>query len=171
MAEGEFVLVNEHLTAAMQKHPMGWNPVGDHEIYVLLADVAAEKRDETMLGMYAPQAEAISARLKHTLYRAIALRSLGVLDELHGRTVLAEARLKESYDLFQKLEARWQMGRTLFELGQLSAVVGRSKEASEYFAQAANELESLGARPLLERVRTFMEGRQLPGHSPPVIGN
>jgi tetratricopeptide (TPR) repeat protein len=159
MAQGEFVLVNEHLTAAMQKPPMGWNPVGDHELYVLLADVAAQQRDETMLTMYVPQAETISVRLQHTLYQAIALRALGILDEMHGRMARAEARLKQSYELFQRLETRWQMGRTLFALGQLSATEGRSKEASEYFAQAVNEFESMGARPASERARIFMEGR------------
>jgi hypothetical protein len=159
MAEGEFALVNEHLAAAMQKPPMGWNPVGDHELYVLLADVAAQERDEPMLTMYAPQAEAISVRLKHTLYQAIALRALGILDEIHGRIVRAQERLKESYGLFQQLEAHWQMGRTLFDLGRLSATAGRSREASEYFAQAANELESMGARAASERARIFMEGR------------
>lgn len=159
MAQGEFVLVNEHLTAAMQKPPMGWNPVGDHELYVLLADVAAQQRDETMLSTYAPQAETVSVRLKHTLYQAIALRALGILDEIHGRMARAEARLKQSYELFQRLETRWQMGRTLLDLGQLSAAEGKNKEASEYFAQAVNEFESMGARLAAEQARIFMEGR------------
>lgn len=159
MAQGEFALVNEHLTAAMQKPPLGWNPVGNHEIYVLLADVAAQQQDETMLATYAPQAETISVRLRHTLYQAISLRALGILDEMHGRLVHAEARLKESYGLFQRLDARWQMGRTLFDLGRLSATTGKSEEASEYFAQAASAFESMGARPAAERAQTFMEGR------------
>jgi tetratricopeptide (TPR) repeat protein len=159
MAEGEFVLVDKHLTAAMQKPPMGWNPVGDHELYVLLADVAAQQRDEILLTMYAPQAEAISVRLKHTLYQAISLRALGILDEMRGSFAAAEAQIKESYGLFQRLDARWQVGRTLFELGRLSTAAGKSEEADQYFTKAANAFESLEARPAAEQVQTFLKSR------------
>ena len=159
MARGEFALVNEHLTTAMQKPPMGWNPVGDHEIYVLLADVAAQQRDEAMLAIYAPQAETVSIHLKHTLYQAIALRAMGILDELHGKFAGAEAQLRESFALFQRLDTRWQMGRTLFELGRLSAATGKTEEASKCFTQAANAFEFMGACPAAEQARAFMEGR------------
>ena len=157
MAQGEFALVNEHLAAALHKPPFGWNPVGDHEIYVLLADVAAHQRDETMLAAYAARAEEISSGLGHTLYQAMALRALAILDELHGEMGRAQARLKESLRLFQRMDTRWQMGRTLVNLGELSAAAGKVAEARNYFSQAAAAFEEMGAHSAAERARSSLK--------------
>ena len=94
MAEGEFALVREHLEAALNKPSQGWAPVGDHELYSLLADAAVQQRDEAALRQYAAPAEETARRYDHRLYQAIAHRACRVLlerrrvDAVHQRPVL-----------------------------------------------------------------------------------
>jgi len=55
--------------------------------------------------------------LLHNCYRLEI--ELGVAHRLAGETTEAEARLKQVLALFSSLSTRWQLGRTLFELGEL----------------------------------------------------
>lgn len=144
MGQGEFAQAREHLMAAIEKPSIGWNPVGDHEVSVLLADIGAMHRDIPLLAAYALQADEISLSLDHHLYHAIALRALGILDWLNGESAQAAARLTESCRIFQQIDTRWQLGRTLSDLGEVSAGLGRSEEAESYFARSRNILEDMG---------------------------
>jgi hypothetical protein len=157
MGQGEFALVKEHLMNAIQKPPIGWNPVGDHEIYVSLADIGATHRDEKLLSAYASRSDEISLSLGHSLYHAVALRALGILDWLHHDIPEAEARLMESFHLFQQLETRWQVGRTLFDLGEMSAAQGKKEQARGYFSQALSAFEAMGVQPFVNKTREHLD--------------
>lgn len=156
MGEGEFALIKEHLTTAMRLPPVGWNPVGEHEILVLLADIGAMNRDEALLATYAYEADFISLSLDHLLYHAMAIRALGILDWLHRDYARAEDQLRESIRLFQQLETRWQLGRTLYDLGELSMDLGRTMQAREFFMQALLAFEEMGAEPYMAKTKRHL---------------
>ena len=129
----------------------------DHEVYMTLADTAAELRDADALRKYAPDLEKLAGRDNHRLYLAIAHRALGVGHRLAGEQTAAETRLRQALELFTKLGARWQIGRTLFELGELKR--NRSQDetkAREYFAQALGSFEEIQAMPNAERTRAVL---------------
>ena len=167
MGEGEFALVKRHLTAALQLPPVGWNPVGMHEILVLLADTGAMNRDEQLLSTYASKADAMSLSLNHLLYHAMAKRALGILDWLHRDYARAEDQLRESVQLFQQLETRWQLGRTLYDLGELSIDLEKPAQAREFFTQALSAFEEMGAAPSVTRTRRYLASI---GPSDPISG-
>jgi tetratricopeptide (TPR) repeat protein len=124
----------------------------DHEIYMTLADSAVELRDADALRRYAPELEELADREHHKLYIAIAHRAVGVAHRLAGEYIEAETRLKQALELFTRLGARWQIGRTLFELGDLNAAQSKNK-AREYFSQALGSFEEIQAKPNAERAR------------------
>jgi tetratricopeptide (TPR) repeat protein len=125
----------------------------EHDVYCLLADAAAQARDEEALGRFAPAAYELDARDGHRLYQGIAHRALGVAARLHGDHADAETHLGRALDLFQALDARWQAGRTLVELGELALARGESGTAQEYYQQALSAYEKLRALPDAERTR------------------
>ena len=124
----------------------------DHDIYMTLADTAVELRDADALRKYAPNLEKLANRDNHRLYLAIAHRALGVEHRLAGERAPAETRLRQALELFTKLGARWQIGRTLFELGELNLTHSHTK-AREYYSQALGSFEEMGAVPNAERTR------------------
>ena len=127
----------------------------DHEIYMILADSAAELRDLDALRKYAPIIEQLASRDNHRLYLAIAHRALGVGHRLAGQHAEAETRLREALALLTKLGARWQIGRTLFELGELH-IIRSSEKAREYYSQALGAFEEMHAAPNAERTRLML---------------
>ena len=154
-AQGEFALVKQNLENAIGTagQPVNFGTMAhDHEIYMTLADTAAELRDEAALRKYAQPLEALASRDDHKLYLAIAHRALGVEHRLAGEGAPAETRLRQALALFTKLGARWQIGRTLFELGELNLTHSPTK-AREYFSQALGSFEEIGAVPNAERTR------------------
>ena len=124
----------------------------DHEIYMILADTAVELRDVDALRKYAQPLETLASRDNHRLYLAIAHRAIGVEHRLAGEHAPAEARLRQALELFTKVGARWQIGRTLFELGELNLIQSRPK-AREYYSQALGAFEEIQAAPNAERTR------------------
>jgi len=124
----------------------------DHEIYMILADTAVELRDMDALRKYAQPLETLASRDNHRLYLAIAHRAIGVEHRLAGEHAPAEARLRQALELFTKVGARWQIGRTLFELGELNLIHSRPK-AREYYSQALGAFEEIQAAPNAERTR------------------
>ena len=129
----------------------------DHEIYMTLADTAVELRDADSLRKYAPELEELADRDHHRLYLAIAHRALGVGHRLAGQQAAAETRLRQALELFTKIGARWQIGRTLFELGELNREQSQNAtKAREYFAQALGSFEEIQAKPNAERTRAAL---------------
>ncbi len=154
MAEGEFALVRQHLEVALSKSAT-W--VGEHDLYAMLADAAAQQRDEAALRQYTPLAEEAAARYDHKLYQAIAHRAWGVAHRLKSEHAEAEARLQQALALFRGLDTRWQIGRTLFELGELAQTRGEAAGAREHFSRALTAFEEMGAAPDAARARAALE--------------
>ena len=155
MAEGEFALVQKYLEIALDK-TAAW--VGEHDLYAMLADVAAQQRDAAGLEQYAPVAEELAARYDHKLYQAIAHRAWGVAHRLGGRGDDARVRLRRALELFETLDTRWQIGRTLFELGELALSQTENEVAHEHFSRALSAFEEIGALPDATRAREKLAG-------------
>jgi tetratricopeptide (TPR) repeat protein len=150
MAEGEFALVQKYLEIAINK-TAAW--VGEHDIYAMLADVAAQQRDEISLQKYAPLAEEFASRYDHKLYQAIAHRAWGVMYRLAGQYAESKIRLEQALKIFEQMNTRWQIGRTLFELGELSISCADVSTARDHFTRALSAFETLGALPDAARTR------------------
>ena len=73
--------------------------------------------------------------------------------QLAGQHVDAEVRLKQALELFEALDARWQIGRTLFELGELALSHTEDEAAREHFSRALTAFEEIGALPDATRTR------------------
>ena len=127
--------------------------VGEHDLYAMLADVAAQQNDHAALHKYAPLAQELAMKYDHKLYQAIALRAWGVAHRLSGRYPQAGAQLSEALELCEKLEGRWQIGRTLFELGELYFVQADHPSAKAHFSRALAAYEEIGAVPDAGRTR------------------
>jgi tetratricopeptide (TPR) repeat protein len=126
--------------------PLKWgtNP-HDHDLYTMLADTAAQQRDLDAIRHYAPLAEELAVRDDHKLYRAMAHRVMAVAHRLAGEYDDAETRLNHALELFQPLGTRWQIGRTLFEWGELDNARRNSASTRDYFSRALVEFDALGA--------------------------
>ena len=138
-------------------HSFAWW-VGDHDIYATLVDMAVLQRDEAGIRQYAPQAEELARRYGHTLYQGITHRAWGVAHRLAGEYPEAETRLNQALDLFNGLNTRWQIGRTLFELGELARVQKDIAAAREYFARAQVEFKEMHAAPDAAQTKAALEG-------------
>lgn len=128
--------------------PLKWgtNP-HDHDLYILLADTAARQHDLAAIRHYAPLAEELARRDDHKLYRAMAHRALAVAHRLAGEYDEAEIRLHHALELFQMLGTRWQIGRTLFEWGELEDSRRDRAAARDCFSRALVEFDAMGAEP------------------------
>jgi tetratricopeptide (TPR) repeat protein len=127
----------------------------DHEIYMILADTAMELRDIDSIHKYASPLEKLASRDNHGLYLAIAQRAIGVGHRLAGEHEEAQDHLRQALGRFTKVGARWQIGRTLFELGELQSARSNEK-AREYYSQALGAFEEMQAVPHAERTRLVL---------------
>jgi tetratricopeptide (TPR) repeat protein len=158
MAEGEFALMQEHLEAGLKLGLlMGAAPRGDHDLYAMLVDAAAQRRDPAALQKYAPLAEETARSIDHKLHVAIAYRARGVAHTLAGEYPEAEARLNEALEIFTAYPAPWQIGRNLFEMGELARAQMKTEQARDYFSRALSAFEALGAAPYAVRTRSVLE--------------
>jgi hypothetical protein len=121
-----------------------------------LADTAVELQDGEALSNYAPELERLAIRDQHKLYLAIAHRAFGVRHRIYGEQAPAQTRLMQALELFNQLGARWQIGRTLFELGALTLTVSPMK-AREYYSRALGYFEEMNAAPYAERTRVALD--------------
>jgi len=119
---------------------------------MILADTAAELRDLDAVRKYAPTLDQLARRDNHQLYLAIAQRATGIGHWLAGEKIEAENHLRGSLELFMKLGTRWQIGRTLFELGE-NHLPRSHEKAREYYSQALGAFEEIRAVPHAERTR------------------
>lgn len=117
----------------------------DTDVFMLLTEAAVQQRDAAALAEFAPRLATLATAAGHPLYLAIARRARGVAHRLAGDLASAEARLAEALALLQPLEARWQMGRTLFELGALEQARGQMAAARQYFSNALASFEQVKA--------------------------
>jgi hypothetical protein len=160
-AQGEFAQVDRNMQVAQKTsgQPVKRGTMAhDHDLYMVLADNAAQQRDEQSLRMYAPRLEELALRDSHTLYQAVAHRAFGVGHRLAGQFTEADRRLKQAVEILESLETRWQLGRTFFELGELAMEKSEPGQAGDYFEAAFQAFESLQARPDAARARAALEG-------------
>ena len=127
----------------------------DHEIYMILADTAMELRDIDSIHKYASALETLASRDNHRLYLAIAQRAIGVGHRLAREHEEAQDHLRQALGLFTRVGARWQIGRTLFELGENHLAQSHEK-AREYYSQALGAFEEMQAAPNAERTRAVL---------------
>jgi tetratricopeptide (TPR) repeat protein len=122
-----------------------------HIVYMMLADAAVQSRDEDALPRYAAQLEELAARDEHKPYLAVAHRAWGVAHRLNGEYAEAHARLQQALVLFEEVETRWQIGRTLFEMAELAQAQADPDGARDCYERALVAFESLGAIPDAQR--------------------
>jgi tetratricopeptide (TPR) repeat protein len=153
-AKGEFALVKEYLEMSGQiPVTRGGHVFNETERYFLLADLAVLARDETALRQYIPLAEEMAIQDNHRLFQAGVHRAWGVLHRLTGEYAPAEVRLKRALEMFGAQETRWQIGRTLAELAELSLAQSDLAQAKQYYSLALDSFEQIGARPDAARTR------------------
>jgi tetratricopeptide (TPR) repeat protein len=158
MAEGEFALMQEHVEAALKLGlQMAAVPGSDHDLYAMQVEAAAQQRDLAALRRYAPIAEEAARRIDHRLHMGIAHRAWGVAHTIAAEYPQAEERLKKALEIFTDYPAPWQIGRTLFEMGELARVRGKTEQARDYFGRALGAFETLRAAPYVARTRAAME--------------
>jgi tetratricopeptide (TPR) repeat protein len=136
----------------------------EHSVYMMLADSAAQAGDESVLRKYAPLLEELALRDQHRPYLAVAHRAWGVAHRLAGEYAEAEMRLNKALEMFEALQARWQIGRTLAELAALAQAGIDPDRARAYLTQALSYFEAIGATPDVERIRRALETVSKPGN-------
>ena len=122
----------------------------------MLADTAVQQRDLAALRQYAPLAEETATQCGHVLYQAIAHRAWGVAHRLAGKYDQANVRLHQALVLFQDLDTRWQIGRTLAELGELAVARAETTTARDYYSRALTAFEEMKAAPAAARMRAAL---------------
>jgi hypothetical protein len=107
---------------------------GDHELYGLLLDMAVRDRDEAALKKYLEMAAETAERCEHPLFQAVAARARGVSQRLAGNTDEAREHFEQAMAGFRQLDTRWQIGRTLVDLGELENHRGAKPDAARVSA-------------------------------------
>ncbi len=166
MAEGEFALMQHHLEAAMNSASVIKSASGcNNDIYAMLVDAAVQQRDQAGMQKYAPLAEEFAKDFGHRLYMAIAHRAWGVMHTLTGEYPQAESRFEQALKIFNDYPAPWQIGRTLFEMGELERTQLKVEPASDYYLRALAAFEELRAVPDIMRTHAALETLSHDPHS------
>ena len=129
----------------------------EHIVYMMLVDSAARIGDETAIRKFAPRLEELAVRDDHKPYLAVAHRAWGIAHRLSNEYPEAEARLEKALEIFEELESRWQIGRTLYEMGELALAQTDGGAAHSYFMLAQAKFEELGAGPDIARTAAVLE--------------
>jgi tetratricopeptide (TPR) repeat protein len=156
-AEGEFALVKVYFEMAGQIPVTGHGHVfNETERYYLLVDLAVLEGDETALRQYIPLAEEMAIKDHHRFFQAGLHRARGVLHRLTGEYAQAENRLNQALEMFWEMDTRWQIGRTYSEVAELKLAQGDLEQAKQYYSQALDSFEQVGARPDAARIRQVL---------------
>lgn len=153
-AEGEFALVTQYMEKSLQSPLWFW---GEFNLYALLIDTAAQQRDLQALHQYIAPAEESALRYDHRLYTGVAYRAKGVLYRLMSEYREAELWLTKALEIFEKLETRWQIGRTFYELGELAHLQNNTIVARNHYSHALANFEALGAVLDANRTRIALD--------------
>lgn len=159
-AESEFALVKEKLDPALK---LSGQPVKrgtmahEHIVYMMLVDSAARAGDETGIRRYVSQLEELATRDDHRPYLAVAHRAWGIAHRMAGENTEAEVRLKQALEMFEELGSYWQIGRTLFALGELTLANSEMEAAGDYFSRALVAFEGMGAEPDASRTNALLD--------------
>jgi hypothetical protein len=129
----------------------------EHDVFMFLADSAAQQRDEAGVRQYAPRLLELAERDGHKLYLPIAMRAWGVAQRLAGEYAQAGTSLNQAMELFGGLGAGWQLGRTQFELAELALACSNPDAARRHYTAALEAFETLNAIPDVKRTRAALE--------------
>jgi hypothetical protein len=157
---GEFAQVHQNMEMALTRpgQPVRRGTMAHlHDVYMILADSAVQRRDLTDLRRYAQELETLARRDGHRLYLAIARRAWGVAQMLAGEFDEAAGSLSRAGETFGEYGTRWQIGRTFCEMAELSLAQSDRTKAREYFSRAFEEFDALKAAPDMERTRSALE--------------
>jgi tetratricopeptide (TPR) repeat protein len=127
----------------------------EHIVYMMLVDAAARAGDEDAIRKFAPQLEELAQRDNHQPYLAVAHRAWGIAHRTAGEYPEAGKRSQQALEIFEGLGMPWQVGRTLFEMGELALAKGENEAAQDHFSQAMEMFEQIGAGP--DAARTAVE--------------
>ncbi len=127
------------------------------DIYAMLVDGAVLQGNLAEMRKYAPLAENSAKDMGHRLYIAIAHRAWGVLYTRAGEYPQAELRFQQAQKIFNDYPAPWQIGRTLFEMGELERAQLKIEQARNDYMQALAAFEALRAEPAILRTRSALE--------------
>lgn len=127
-----------------------------HDLYALLVDAAVRQRDRDVMMKYTPLLEKEIQYLDHSLYQAIAHRAHGVVHHLDGDLEEAKDQLEIAKALFQELDTRWQLGRTLYEMGDLAASRSDTPGAIEHYSASLALFDKIGALPDADKARAAL---------------
>ena len=155
-AQGEFAHVENELGTVLELpgQPVKRGTMShQHIVYMMLTDSAAQDQDVDKLRLYAPKLEELATRDDHQPYLAVAHRALGVAHRLAGEHVEAVTRLNQAMEIFTKVEAGWQIGRTYYEMGEVARSLSDNDRARGYFNQALAAFEAMKAIPDINRAR------------------
>jgi hypothetical protein len=128
-----------------------------HIMYMMLADSAANSRDEEAIRRYAVPLEELATKDDHRPYRAVAHRAWGVAHRLAGEHAEAEARLNQALEMFEVLQINWQVGRTLVEFAELELARSGQAAACSNLERALTAFEGLQAMPDVEQTKLALE--------------
>jgi tetratricopeptide (TPR) repeat protein len=129
----------------------------EHIVYMMLVDSATRAGDEDTIRNFVPKLEELALRDDHKPYLAVAHRAWGVAHRLAGEYSDAETRLEQALELFEEIGTRWQVGRTLFEMGELAMAKINGGAAHSYFSRAQDVFEEIGAKPDMMRTKAKIE--------------
>jgi tetratricopeptide (TPR) repeat protein len=129
----------------------------EHIVYMMLVDAAARAEDVAGIQKYAPRLEELAVRDDHKPYLAVVQRAWGIAHRIRGEYEEADARLQTALAIFEELESSWQIGRTLFELGESALAQTDGAAAHSYFILAQTRFEELGAQPDIARTAVILE--------------
>lgn len=159
-AKGEFAQVTQNIETARRTsgQPVKRGTMAhEHHMYMLLSEAAVQRRDATALQQSLPRLEELARRDEHKLYLAIALRARGVAHRLAEAYPEAEICLDQALEMFSELDTRWQLGRTLFEMGELAVTRSDPVAARQHYQRALGEFEALQAMPDVERAQGALQ--------------
>jgi DNA-binding CsgD family transcriptional regulator len=129
------------------------------EFAAVLPDIAAVLVDAGRL----EEADAIGHALAHRTNQlspwsdAAAALCLGLVAHAAGRTDDARSQLHDARERFARLDARWELARTLFAEGSLLRRIGRRRDAAELVEQAIAIFDTLGAEPSAAHARDELQ--------------
>jgi tetratricopeptide (TPR) repeat protein len=129
----------------------------DHDVYMLLADSAAQMRNADAIYEYASRLEELAIRDNHRPYLAIAHRAWGVAHLLANELDEAETSLGKALAAFEDLGTCWQIGRTRMVFAELELARFNRSTARDHYLGAIAEFEQSKCGPDLERARKALE--------------
>lgn len=132
-------------------------------IYRLLGETAIAKSDLDATRTWAQKLDAVTKSLTKepanipTLQRGELLRFHGMVAAQMQNWKQAEKNFLRSVDIFRELCSRLNVGRSLYQLGQMAFKQGRVEISIRHLEEALRIFEQIGANLDVQRVKSMLE--------------